>query len=93
MRTYITAYRSAMVLSLAAVFILLLPLLAMQFTDEVVWDLTDFAVAGALLFGAVLTYELLARTVDKIVYKVAAGVAVMAVLLLVWIQLAVGLIT
>ena len=48
-------------MALATAFLLLLPLLAMQFTDEVVWDLADFAVAGALLFGAGLTYELVAR--------------------------------
>src|SRR3982751_4077064 len=41
--------------------ILLLPLLAMQFTDEVRWGVADFVIAGALLFGAGLTYELIAR--------------------------------
>src|SRR3989304_6473156 len=46
---------------LAAAFILLLPLLAMQITDEVVWDLADFAVAGALLVGTGLICELAAR--------------------------------
>ena len=77
---------------LATAFILLLPLLAMQFTDEVVWDWADFAVGGALLFAAGLMYELVARTIDKIVYRVAVGVAVVAALLLVWMNLAVGII-
>lgn len=31
--------------------LLLVPLVAMQFTDEVRWNLADFVVAGALLFG------------------------------------------
>ena len=31
-------------ITLTTAFILLLPLLAMQFTDEVNWNLTDFAV-------------------------------------------------
>lgn len=48
----------------------------MQFTDEVVWDVFDFAVAGILLFGAGLTYELVARKAGNIVYRVAVGVAV-----------------
>ncbi|MCH8913537.1 MAG: hypothetical protein IIA33_08235 [Planctomycetes bacterium] len=77
---------------LATAFILLLPLLAMQFTDEVVWDLADFAVAGVLLFGTGLTYELIARKAGPIAHRAAVGVAVAAALLLVWINLAVGII-
>ncbi|MBU4404821.1 MAG: hypothetical protein KKG79_04320 [Acidobacteria bacterium] len=73
-------------------FILLLPLLAMQFTDEVAWDLADFAVAGTLLFGTGLTYELIARKAGNIAYRAAIGVAVTAALLLVWMNLAVGII-
>lgn len=76
----------------AAAFILLLPLLAMQITDEVVWDLADFAVAGALLVGAGLTYELAARKTGNIAYRAAIGVAIAAALILVWVNLAVGLI-
>jgi len=79
-------------IALATALILLLPLLAMQFTDEVVWDLADFAVAGALLFGTGLTYELVARKIGSIEYRVAVGVALAAALILVWANLAVGLI-
>lgn len=78
-------------ITLATAFMLLLPLLAMQFTDEVVWDLADFAVAGALLFGAGLTYELVARKGSTVAYRVAVGIAVTAALLLVWMDLAVGI--
>ncbi len=79
-------------IALATAVILLLPLLAMQFTAEVVWDLADFAVAGVLLFGAGLTYELIARKAGHIAHRAAVGVAVAAALLLVWINLAVGII-
>ena len=75
-----------------AALILLLPLIAMQFTDEVVWDVTDFAVAGALLVGVGVTFELVARKMGSIAYRVAVGVALAAALLLVWVNLAVGLI-
>jgi hypothetical protein len=87
-----TAYRSAVGVALATAFILLLPLLAMQFTDEVVWDLADFAVAGGLLFGAGLTYQLVARKGGNIAYRAAVGVALGAALSIVWMNLAVGLI-
>ena len=46
--------------SLAAL-ILLLPLLAMQFTTEVAWDFADFMIFGALLAGAGGAYELAMR--------------------------------
>ena len=63
-----TTYKSAGRVALAVTCILLLPVLAMQFTDEVVWDLTDFAVAGALLLGAGFTYELVASKAGHIAY-------------------------
>ena len=37
----------------AAAALMLLPLFAMQVTDQVVWDVADFAIFGALLLGAV----------------------------------------
>jgi hypothetical protein len=87
-----TAYRSAVGVAIATAFILLLPLSAMQFTDEVAWNLADFVVAGVLLFGAGLTYQLVARRAGNVVYRVAVGVAVAAALLLVWTVGAVGVI-
>jgi hypothetical protein len=36
--------------------ILMIPLIAMQFTDEVNWSPFDFAAAAALLFGAAGIY-------------------------------------
>ncbi|MFQ5675342.1 MAG: hypothetical protein ACE5G1_05545, partial [bacterium] len=91
-KTNNTAYRSAAGIVLAAAFILLLPLLAMQITDEVVWDLADFAVAGALLVGTGLMYELTARKAGNIAYRAAVGFTLAAALLIVWINLAVGII-
>jgi hypothetical protein len=75
-----------------AALILLLPLLAMQFTNEVVWSAADFAVASALLVGAGLTYELAARQAGNIAYQAAVGVAGAAALLLIWLSLGVGII-
>jgi len=92
MNTNKTAYRSAAGIVLAAACILLLPLLAMQMTDEVGWDVADFAVAGALLSGTGLIYVLAAREIGNITYRAAFGVALGVTLLLVWIELAVGII-
>lgn len=77
---------------LAASFLLLLPLLAMQISDEVVWTPFDFVVAWALLAGAGLTYRLATRRAANIAYRAAVGVAVATALFLVWVNLAVGII-
>ena len=79
-------------IALGTAFILLVPLVAMQFTDEVAWDLADFVVAGILLFGAGLAYELIVTKAGNNAYRTAVGLAVVAALLLVWVNLAVGII-
>ncbi len=63
----------------------------MQFTDEVNWDFMDFIVAGALLSFAALAYELASRKLGSSKYRLAVGIAILAVLLIVWIELAVGI--
>jgi hypothetical protein len=75
-----------------AALILLLPLAAMLFTDEVAWDRVDFALMGAMLFGACGAFELAARMTGNTAYRAAVGVAVVAAFILVWITLAVGII-
>jgi uncharacterized membrane protein len=79
-------------LVLVVVGLLMVPLVAMQFTEEVVWTLSDFVIAGGLLLGAGLAYEFVARRVPAHAYRIAVGVAVMTGLLLIWINLAVGII-
>ena len=81
------AYRPAARVVLVAACILMLPLVAMQVTDEVRWDLADFVVAGALLVGTGLAYELAARKAGNVAYRAALGVALAAALLLVWLSL------
>lgn len=76
---------------LATALILMVPLVAMQFTDEVNWDLADFVVIGTLLIGTGLLYELASRKVSNIKHRVIIGVALVVALLLIWIDLAVGI--
>jgi hypothetical protein len=75
-----------------AALILLLPVVAMQFTDEVVWDETDFALAGALIVAVGVTYERAVRMTRNNAYRAAVGVALAAAFFLVWLNLAVGVI-
>ncbi|WP_437317411.1 hypothetical protein [Sorangium sp. So ce385] len=74
-----------------AALVLLLPLIAMQFTEEVAWDLADFAIFGAMLVGACGTYELAARVTGNKAYRAAVAVALAAAFILVWMNLAVGI--
>jgi hypothetical protein len=76
--------------SLAAV-VLLLPLLAMQVTDEVAWTPADFAVAGALIGGVGIAFELAVRRSASRAFRAAAGLALATGFVLVWLTLAVGL--
>lgn len=76
----------------AIVVLLSIPLVAMQFTDEVDWSVGDFVVMGFLLFGTGLTYEYAARKAGNTAYRAAVGVALVTAFLLTWINLAVGII-
>ena len=76
----------------AAAALLLLPFLAMQFTDEVDWELADFVFAGALMIGMGVAYELAARMTANRAYRAAVGVALATAFVLVWMNAAVGLI-
>ncbi|MBM3328073.1 MAG: hypothetical protein FJY67_01185 [Calditrichaeota bacterium] len=79
-------------IALFTALILLVPLTAMQFTDEVDWSLSDFVIAGVLLFGAGLVYKVVTNRGGTTAYRVAAGVAIFAALMLFWVNGAVGLI-
>jgi len=72
--------------------LLLLPLIAMQFTAEVNWTAFDFVAAGILLGGTGLLIELGCRFSHSGAGRAGWAVAVLTSLLLIWINLAVGII-
>lgn len=74
----------------AVAVLLLIPFIAMQFTDEVQWTFFDFAVAAVLLLGTGLLSELILRKVTRLWTRFLTLAFLFAVLLLVWIELAVG---
>ncbi len=78
-----------------AALLLLVPLIAMQFSKEVNWELRDFVIAGVLLFGTGLLIELILRTVLRTVKNRLHRVLLLAftilALLLIWIELGVGI--
>lgn len=76
--------------ALGTAAVLLFPFIAMQFTDEVRWDLLDFLAAGTLLAGVGGTYVLLASRMNNSVQKAVLAAALGIGLLAVWMELAVG---
>lgn len=69
-----------------------LPLVAMQFTDEVRWSLFDFVVWGALLCAAGGAVVLASKTLPRS-WGWGAGALIVAVFVYVWAELAVGIFT
>ena len=72
--------------------LLLLPLIAMRFTAEVNWTSFDFVAAGILLGGTGLLIELGCRFSRSGAARAGWVVTVLTSLLLIWINLAVGII-
>ena len=74
-----------------ATALLLTPLVAMQFTDEVKWGPASFIVAGTLLYGCAALVDRATRT-GNFLYVAGSAVAIGTGFLLVWVNLAVGMI-
>lgn len=75
---------------LAAELVLLIPLVAMMFTEEVDWHLHDFIVVGVLLAGVGYAYHLIVTGIKSNSRQAAVGIALAAVMVLIWLELAVG---
>lgn len=71
--------------------ILAIPLVAMQFTNQVDWKLFDFVVMGALLSITGLAIELVARKVRSANWRIIITLVILLILFLVWAELAVGI--
>lgn len=72
--------------------LLMIPLIAMQFNSGVNWDITDFLIMGAVLFGMGLIYEFIPRNHAKKTYRWAFGTGLLGAFLLFWVNGAVGII-
>lgn len=75
----------------ATAIVLLIPLIGMQFTNEINWSAFDFILMGSLLLGLGLTSEFIFRKLKNKTYKLGLIVLLVIVFLLIWIELAVGI--
>ena len=85
-----TAARRVLRVLFITAAILCIPAVAMRFTREVNWGALDFIVAGMLLCGTGLVYELAVQRIGQRTHRIIGGLALAAALLLAWAELAVG---
>lgn len=78
--------------AVAGLALISIPLIAMQFTAEVVWTVFDFGVAWSLIFGAGFTFQLVSSKAENSAYKIATALAAFASLAILWVNGAVGII-
>ncbi|MDN3588913.1 hypothetical protein QWY86_19705 [Pedobacter aquatilis] len=83
LRIYVILFGTAIILSI--------PLIAMQFTNEVNWSLFDFVVAAVLLLCTGFAIELVIRKVKTTTTRAVLFFIILLVLFLVWAELAVGI--
>jgi hypothetical protein len=87
----ITQNRRLAGILLAVGLLLFIPLVAMQFTNEVNWSAFDFVVMGILLLGTGLTCEVVLRKVKSLKHRLVICAVVLIAFFLVWAELAVGI--
>lgn len=75
-----------------AALILLLPAVAMQAGAEVDWGPEDFVLAGLLIGGVGLVFELAVRRARSLAYRMGVAAALAAAFTIVWADAGVGMI-
>ena len=76
-------------IAVATCAVLLIPLIAMRFSDEVQWDTLDFTVMGLLIFSMASLFVLVARSLDGR-HRIWAGIAFALLFVWAWAEMAVG---
>ena len=80
-----------LIIAITTALLLLIPLISMQFTNEVNWNLADFMIAAALIFGTGLLIELVLQKTKKISHRVFLLAILIVTFFLIWAELAVGI--
>jgi hypothetical protein len=75
-----------------AAALLLTPAVMMQVSDEWNWGPASFVLAGIMICGPILVYERTARLWPSLAYRGGAAVALIVSFLIIWINLAVGIV-
>lgn len=87
----LTNYKRMLIILSVISVLLVIPFIAMQFSNEVNWSLFDFIVMGGLLLIVGLFLELILRTFRRPSVKIVLIVILFLLFLLTWAELAVGI--
>ena len=71
--------------------ILLIPMIAMQFTDEVNWSFLDFIIMGIMLSISGLALGIIIKKIKDYKYRNIFITIIVMIFLLTWAELGVGL--
>ena len=87
------SFQNIRLIGIVAVVVLLLAAVyaSMRLSGEMKWSSFDFALAGVLLLGTGLAIELVLRLVRKTTHRLAICAGILFLLVIVWVELAVGL--
>ena len=77
----------------SSLMLLLIPLIAMPFSNQVDWTGSDFIIAGLLLLVAAFAIEVVLRLFTKKRNQVAIIAVLIFVFLSIWAELAVGVLS
>jgi hypothetical protein len=83
--------KSTLFITLVTAVILLVPLIAMQFTNEVNWAVSDFIIAAILLLGTGFSMAYAVRKIKRKSYRLVVVLLLLFFLMLVWAEMAVGI--
>ncbi len=85
-----TNQRSILLYSLPFV-ILSIPFIAMQFTKEVNWTLSDFVIICGMLFATVFAIDLVLKKFKTLKSRLVIVSVIVLLLMIVWAEMAVGI--
>ena len=71
--------------------LLLVPFIAMQVSNEVVWSLSDFVLMGALLLGVGIAIEFILRIEASTKHRIILSAIILLIFFVVWAEIAVGI--
>ena len=78
-------------LGIAVIILLLVPFIAMFFTDQVRWGFLDFVIMGSLLFGVALPVYVALTQMTNRWHKIIAIILALIFFALAWAELGVGI--
>jgi hypothetical protein len=80
-------------ITFGTMLILMIPLVTLQFTNEVMWDVADFIIMGTMIFCIGLIIKLVVKKIKNKNHRLVIIVGVILAFLYIWAELGVGIFT